>query len=106
MTAWAAQIIAESRKCRKWSHVAFSTLLSPSSACGTHCFSSLLCKSQLFFFKNYVVIDWKRQSHGNLGDIYENHKIHVQNLIWIDTLTFVLFYGSCFLLTLLCSSTK
>lgn len=53
-----------------------------------------------------MVIDWKRQSHGNLGDIYENHKIHVQNLIWIDRLTFVLFYGSCFLLTLLCSSTK
>lgn len=45
-------------------------------------------------------------SHDDFSDIYENHKMKLQNLVWIDRLTFILLYGSCFLITLLFSSTK
>lgn len=40
------------------------------------------------------------------SDIYENHQIRVQNLVWIDKLTYILPYGRCFLITLLFSFTK
>lgn len=45
-------------------------------------------------------------SHDDFRDIYENRKIQLQNLVWIDRLTFILLYGLCFLITLLFSFTK
>lgn len=45
-------------------------------------------------------------SRDDFSDIYENHQTRVQNLVWIDKLTYILPSGWCFLITLMFSFTK